>query len=269
MLSYDVYFPYLGLKFKLMPVAFSIFGFEVMWYGIIIASAVLFGFAYIYNMADSFKINKDQILNIAALTVVISIIGARVYYILFYPGDFYIKNPMNIFYIHQGGLAIYGGIIAGIITLVVISKLKKIPILPLLDLSAIGLIIGQCIGRWGNFVNQEAFGRATNFIFAMQSEATGMQGVHPCFLYESFWCLLGFVFLHLFNKYLKKQDGEVALLYLIWYGFGRFFIESLRTDSLYIMETNIKVSQALALACFVFALVMFISIRLKLKVKGK
>ncbi len=269
MLYYDVYFPYLGLKFKLTPVAFSIFGFEIMWYGIIIAAAVLFGFAYIYKMASSFKINKDQILNITALTVVISIIGARVYYVLFYPGNFYIKNPMNIFYIHQGGLAIYGGIIAGAITLVVFSKLKKIPILPLIDLCSIGLILGQSIGRWGNFINQEAFGRATNCIFAMQSLATAMQGVHPCFLYESLWCLLGFVLLHLFNKYFKKQDGEVILLYLMFYGFGRFFIEGLRADSLYIMQTNVKVSQALALLCFVVSLAMFIYIRLKLKIKGK
>ncbi|MEG0229524.1 MAG: prolipoprotein diacylglyceryl transferase, partial [Oscillospiraceae bacterium] len=192
--------------------------------------------------------------------------------------DYYIANPSEIFAIREGGLAIYGGIIGAIITACIVAKVKKMKFIPILDIGAIGFLIGQGIGRWGNFVNREAYGAMTNpdFIFGMTSPSIAKDVaiemgvpysenilVHPCFLYESIWCLLGAVLLFFYIKH-RKFDGEIGLLYCLWYGIERTIVEGLRTDSLYIGDTGIRVSQALSFILALTALIALIILYYKI-----
>ncbi|MBQ2429067.1 MAG: prolipoprotein diacylglyceryl transferase, partial [Ruminococcus sp.] len=189
------------------------------------------------------------------------IIGARLYFCIF-KWDYYSAHPIEIFYIHEGGLAIYGGIIGAIAGGLVVAKIQKMRFLPILDVVMIGFLIGQGLGRWGNFFNQEAYGTVTNLPWAMMSEGTLNQPVHPCFLYESLWCLLGALLLHLYSKYRQRYAGEIFFMYLVWYGFERMFVEGLRTDSLYlpfrVFGMDIRVSQVLSFALFVTGIVILI-----------
>ena len=195
--------------------------------------------------------------------VPIGVICARAYYCIFY-WELYRDDPISVLYIWEGGLAIYGGIIGGALTLLVVAKVKKIPATVLLDLAAMAVIIGQFCGRWGNFMNREAHGAVTDCFLKMGLvEANGeVVYYHPTFLYESAWNLIGFIGLHVYSKR-RKFDGEVFLLYMAWYGLGRAWIEGLRTDSLYLFSTGIRVSQLLAAVFFVVSAGVIVWVRVK------
>ncbi len=245
--TYHITFPGLGTwaTFDINPVAFSIGSFEIRWYGIIIAAGALLALLYAFKNCKRFGINPDKLIDAVIVGFITGIIGARLYYVIFYDFSHYLSNPLSIFNLKEGGLAIYGGIIGALLGGLPVIKHHKQNILAVLDLVVIGFLIGQGIGRWGNFVNQEAYGVATDLPWRMVSEGTGGVGVHPCFLYESLWCLLGVLVLHLASKK-RRYDGQIFLLYLVWYGAERFVVEGLRTDSLYFL--NLRVSQILALA---------------------
>lgn len=246
-------FPGLGLSFNIQPVAFTIGSLVVSWYGIIIAVGLLLAMIYGLKRASQFKITADDLSDVIIFSIIAGIIGARLYYVLFFSDGSglnpYFSNPISMLYIWQGGLGIYGGIIAAFLCAFIVCRVKKISVGAVFDIAALGFLIGQAIGRWGNFVNREAFGAQTSLPWRMVVDSTGT-GYNPCFLYESLWCILGFVLLHIYSKR-RKFNGEVFLIYLMWYGFGRFFIEALRTDSL--MLGNLKISQLVAAALFVVA----------------
>lgn len=250
-------FPMFG-DFSINPPAyFTIFGKNIYFYGVIIALGFVLGTLYCARNARRFGIKSDDVYDFMLWTIPLSIIGARLYYVLFRLPH-YIEHPNEIFAIWEGGLAIYGGVIAGIIVAVVLCRKKKIPLLAMLDLLVYGLLIGQIIGRWGNFMNREAFGAETDVFCRMGLTAPdGTQiFVHPTFLYESLWNLAGLIFLIVWERKGKRQyDGQCLLFYFFWYGIGRAWIEGLRTDSLYIGSTNIRVSQVLSI---VLALISFI-----------
>ena len=265
--SFTVSFPGLGLEFNINRVAFAIGSFKVYWYGLIIMTGMLLAILYAFLNHKRYNItNFSKLLNCVYVGIVSGIVGARLYFCIFH-WDYYGKNPVEILYIHEGGLAIYGGIIGALIGGLIIAKIQKMKFLPILDITMVGFLIGQGIGRWGNFVNQEAFGTATDLPWRMVSEATDGIAVHPCFLYESLWCLLGVLVLHLFSRYRQKYAGQIFYLYLVWYGFERMIVEGLRTDSLYIPFTifgmQIRVSQALSLALFIIGIVLLIINRKK------
>lgn len=262
-MSYHVEFPGFGWEFSVSPKAFSIGNFNVYWYGIIIAVGFILAVIYCMKTAKRHNVDDDKLLNCVIVGLITAIIGARLYYVIF-KWDYFSVNPVSILYIHEGGLAIYGGIIGALAGGLIIAKVQKMKIPPILDLTSLGFLIGQGLGRWGNFTNQEAFGCETDLPWRMVSEATGGVGVHPCFLYESLWCLLGFVILHFYSKR-QKFDGEIFLMYLVWYGFERTIVEGLRTDSLYLPFTPIRVSQLLSMILFVVGIVLLIVNYVKLK----
>lgn len=251
---YNISFPKLGVNLKINPIAFSFGTITVRWYGIIIAFGFLLAFLYVLKRSKDFGLKKEQIENVTLITSIVAILSARLYYVIFYPGNFYIKNPSKIFCINEGGIAIYGAILGGILTLWIMSKRNNIDFLSLLDLMSLGLVIGQSIGRWGNFVNQEAFGTVTNLPWGMSSENTLNQTVHPCFLYESIGCLMFFLFLHHYSLNKKYPKGNIFLIYLAMYGTLRFLIEGLRTDSLIIPGTFMRVSQTVSVLLVIVSL---------------
>ena len=231
-------FPMLGNWSIDPPYSFTVFGFEIYFYGAIIA-----------KQAAKFGLTSDDLFDFVIWLIPTCIIGARLYYVLF-KLDYFLANPSEILSLRDGGLAIYGGIIAGVITGVLVCKKKKIPVLALGDLAAFGLLIGQAIGRWGNFINREAFGVETDIFCRMG--LTTSDGVtvfvHPTFLYESLWNFTGLIILYiLLRRGARKYDGQFTWLYVLWYGLGRAWVEGLRTDSLYIGTTDIRVSQLLAI----------------------
>ena len=273
-------FPKLGIDLNIDPTAFNIGGFGIQWYGIIIVLGLVLAMCYVLPKMHRFGIDPDKGIDAIIGGVIGGLIGARVYYVAM-RWDEYKGNLKEILNTRNGGLAIYGGIIGALIVGLIICKIKKIKMLPMLDITVIGLLIGQGIGRWGNFVNQEAFGTNTDSIFGMTGgriQATilrqsaymdgTMQGVseqyavHPCFLYESFWCLLGFVVLALWSRR-RKYDGQLLLMYMAWYGGERFIVEGLRTDSL--MIGNIRVSQALSAIIFVTSVILQIIMASKVR----
>lgn len=243
-----------GIELTLKPIAFTIslgsFHWDVYWYGIIIALGFLLALIYGYTNAKRFNINVDRMLDVILVAVPVAILSARTYYVLFDGeklesfGDFFGFGNSSGF----AGLAIYGGVIGAFVSGALMCKLRKIKILDMFDLAALGFLIGQGIGRWGNFVNQEAFGTLTGSDWwgmeSVRTQAVVGDGlVHPCFLYESIWCIAGFIILHILSKN-RKFSGQIILMYCAWYGFGRGFIELLRTDSL--MIGNIRVSSLLS-----------------------
>lgn len=270
-MSYDV--TIFGINLTLKPVAFSVslFGnsWDVYWYGIIIATGFLLAIVYGMLNAKRFNINKDKMLDVVLVAAPVSLICARLYYVIFDGVKITSFSDLVGFSGNSGvaGIAIYGAVIGAFVSGGLMCKLKKIKIADMFDLGALGFLIGQGIGRWGNFVNQEAYGSFTGSTFwGMQSNKTiaefGEGLVHPCFLYESLWCALGFVLIHLLSKN-RKFSGEMFLMYCAWYGFGRGFIEILRTDSL--MLGSIKVSCLLAFLLCVASTSAIIVIRRKLK----
>lgn len=276
----QVSFPGLGLEFDLNRVAFTIADRPIYWYGIIIAVAFLAGALYMMLRVKEFGLDSDRVMDVILGGVVCGIIGARLYYVLF-SWDTYKENLVSVFYIRLGGMAIYGGIIGGVLAALLVCKWRKVKLLPMLDLAVGSLLLGQAIGRWGNFINVEAFGSNTTAAWGMtsptvvwylkQNMATlGSLGVsinpempvHPTFFYESMWCLLGCLFIAFLTKR-RRFDGQLALIYLGWYGLGRFFIEGLRTDSL--MLGSIRVSQMLALLCVLASVVALTVVLSKIK----
>jgi phosphatidylglycerol:prolipoprotein diacylglycerol transferase len=265
-----VSFPGIGIdNFELDNVAFTIGeSFKVYWYGVIITLGIVLAFIYASFRAKYEKIKVDDLIDVALWTVILGVIGARLYYVLTTLEN-YIPEPFNlwqffknIFNLRQGGLAIYGGIICGILGIVISTKIKKMNTIKLMDIAGPGVMIAQSLGRWGNFFNGEAFGGLVSeghplyFIrMGLISDNTlgdfgtkDMVYVHPTFLYESLWNLTGFILINIFYKK-KKFNGQVACMYLSWYGFGRFFIEGLRTDSLYVGP--FRISQVVGILCFI------------------
>ncbi len=263
----QIVFPRLGLDLRVHSEAFTLFGLTVTWYGVLITAGMLLAMVYGFSRMRSFGLDPDRAIDGVIGGVIGGIIGARLYYIAFHWSS-YAGDWKSIFNIRSGGLAIYGGIIGALLVGSVVCKLRKVRLLPMLDVVSLGFLIGQCIGRWGNFMNHEAFGGNTDSIFGMSSgriqtwiarnyadgSVVSNETVHPCFFYESMWCLLGFLLLHFVSKKWRKFDGQIFLMYVIWYGAGRFFIEGLRTDSLYL--GTVKISQAVALVSVTAALVL-------------
>lgn len=279
-----VYFEGLGIDFDLPSVAFTIFGHDVHWYGIIIAFGFILAVLYGGRMAYKWKMSLDGMTDVLIWGTILGIICARLYYVAF-EWSYYKDHLAEIPQIWNGGIAIYGGIIGALIGASIGCKTGKINFPNLLDLGALGLLIGQGIGRWGNFFNQEAFGtNTTTSPFRMWSvkiqqtlEATAdtlaQKGievdpdlpVHPTFLYESVWCILGFFILnHIVQKH-RKFKGEVFLLYGVWYGHERAVVEGMRTDSLYIGDTTLRVSQLLSMVVVVVFAVALVVCFVKLK----
>ena len=257
---YNISFPGLGINLKINPIAFQCPGVKIYWYGIIISIGFLLAYCYIESRKKDFGFNSNDISNFTVIPSFIAIICARIYYIIFYPGDFYIKHPSEILKISHGGIAIYGAIIGGILSLIIISKIKGKNIFAVLDLMSLGVVIGQCVGRWGNFVNQEAFGSETLLPWGMSSENTGFKTVHPCFLYESLGCFICFLILHFISKKKKLPNGSIFALYLFFYSLLRAGIEFFRTDSLLIPGTSLKVSLVLSI---LLAIISFMYITIK------
>ena len=257
-----VQFPGLGLSFELDRVAFSIGGMNIYWYGVCIAVGMCLALVFAFRHSVEFGVDADAMVDVILIGVVMGILCARLYYVALSPYQYH--SLKDVLAIRDGGLAIYGGIIGAFLFGGLACKWRKVPVLPMFDLAAMGFLIGQGCGRWGNFFNQEAFGCNTPLPWGMYSDRTAAEvvgNVHPCFLYESILCLLGFVLLHLFTRHLRRYDGQTFLLYIIWYGVTRFFIEGLRTDSLLLPGIDLRVSQVLAAASALIAVVLLIVFR--------
>ena len=262
---FNVSFPGLGLQFQINRVAFSIGGvFDIYWYALFITTGVVLALLYAYFNAKRFDVDFDKLLNCFIVGVITAILGARIYYVAF-RWDYFSQYPSQILNIRDGGIAIYGAIIGALIGGLIVARVQKMKLLPVLDLTMICFLIGQALGRWGNFMNQEAFGTQTDSLFRMVSEGTGGVAVHPCFLYESVWCALGVLVLHIFSKKWQKYYGQLSLLYMVWYGVERTFVEGLRTDSLYLPFTigayQPRVSQILSVVLVVVGIVLLIVLR--------
>lgn len=248
------------------PVAISIGPIKIYWYGIIIALAMLIGISLATKEAKKLGLEEDTMVDMALWAIPIGFIGARLYYVLF-KWDYYIQNPSEIIAIWNGGIAIYGGLIAGGLAVYWFARRKKMTLTLLLDILAPSVLLAQSIGRWGNFINQEAHGGAvsrqfleTLYLPEFIIEQMNINGTyyHPTFLYESLWSLLGFILLIILrNQKDLLRRGEVALSYVIWYSFGRFFIEGMRTDSLWIGDI-MRVSQMLSLVLFISAIILLV-----------
>ena len=275
-------FPHLGLTLN-PGKPFTVFGIEIAYYGVIIALGMLAGALVAYREAKKTGQKVDDYIDFTLYTLIAAIIGARIYYVIF-EWDYYSAHPLEIFNLRAGGLAIYGGVMASALTLFIFTKVKKLKFWLMADTAVQGLIIGQIIGRWGNFFNREAFGGYTDSLFAMQlpvSEAKGITQeliehlvtidgvsyvqVHPTFLYEGTWNLLLFIGICLYKRH-KKFDGEIFAIYLMGYGVGRFIIEGLRTDQLVIKALGgIAASQVLSIILIVLAVAFVIYNRVQLK----
>lgn len=282
----DIAFPNLGIYLENVPKSFSVFGFEIALYGLVIGIGVVLGVLMAVKIADIEGMDTDVIWDFAIYAVIFSVIGARIYYVVF-SWDMYKNNLLSILNLRQGGLAIYGAVIAAFITLFVYAWVKKISPYQIGDCGVYGLVLGQIIGRWGNFFNREVFGGYTNSLFAMrlpveavrswdikQSHLDGMASlaasagmgevnfiqVHPTFLYEGVWNFCLFLVMILYHKR-KKYNGQMCLIYLGGYGIGRFIIEGIRTDQLLIPGTQIAVSQLLGIILFVFSIIADLTIK--------
>lgn len=282
-----VSFPGLGFSLDVPSIAaqFDLFGHEITikWYGVIIAFGFFLAVLWGGHLAYKWKMSIDKMLDVLIFGTIFGILGARLYYVVF-EWDYFSLHPGDIFKIWEGGLAIYGGIIGGVIAAIIVCKVDKLNFFNLADMAGMSLLIGQGIGRWGNFMNQEAFGCNTDMPWGMISdkttayllsheaeiEAGGVMvdpyaPVHPTFFYESMWCLLGFFVLWLICAKFRKFSGQIALCYGIWYGLERTVVEGLRTDSLYITGTNIRVSQLLSAVLVVVcaAILIYMLVRVK------
>ena len=271
-----VQFPGLGLSFEINRVAFSIGNFNIYWYGILIGTGMLLALLWAFRIAPKIGINVDRMIDVIFIGALMAIVCARAYYVAMAPFSY--SSVWEMLDIRDGGIAIYGAVLGAFLFGGLACRWRKVPLLPMFDLTAVGFLIGQAVGRWGNFVNQEAFGTNTDAPWGMISERTisyliGVQQelaeqgvtvdpfspVHPTFLYESLWCLVGFIALALYFKH-RRFNGEVLLLYIVWYGLGRFWIEGLRTDSLYLVG-SLRASQLLAGVSCIVALIALVVLR--------
>lgn len=280
-------FPHLRIHLSSVGNHITVFGFDIAYYGMIIGAGILAGiFMAVYEAKRTGQKEEDYY-DLSICAVIISIIGARAYYVIF-SWDMYKDDLLSIFNLRQGGLAIYGGVIAAVLTVIVFAKVKKLSAAQIFDTASLGLVLGQAIGRWGNFFNREAFGEYTDGLFAMKlpvdavrsSDITDLMRKHmetvdgvsyiqvsPTYLYESMWCLALLILLLLYRRH-KKFQGEVFLMYLFGYGAGRAWIEGLRTDQLWIPGTEIPVSQVLAGTIVVVSFVLIVYNRIKIKKKA-
>lgn len=266
-------------NFSLDPVAFQIGDIPIYWYGLIIATGFMIALIYGFRRSADYKINNDAMIDVILVGTLGAVVCARAYYVLTSLDKY--ETFMEMLDIRQGGLAIYGGIIGALVFGGLACVWRKVNVLDMFDLAAPAFLIGQAVGRWGNFINQEAFGTNTTAPWGMLSDKTieylsnqqqtladqGVyvfphEAVHPCFLYESLWCIIGFVLIHFLSKH-RHFKGEGILQYIVWYGLGRFFIEQVRTDSL--MIGSFKISQLVAAACVVLGLTALIVINIKQK----
>ena len=233
--------------------------FDIYFYGLIIAMGFLLAVAYTAKFHDRLDISMDDVYDLVIFALPSAIVGARLYYVIF-NFSLYTDDLMGIFRIRDGGLAIYGGVIGAVVALVLRCRHKKIPLGKALDVAAFGLLIGQCVGRWGNFFNREAFGYETDVFCRMGLTLPGRETVyyHPTFLYESLWNLLGLLILHFLCKKRRKYQGQFFILYVAWYGLGRAWIEGLRTDSLWLIPDVIRVSQLLAVVSCAAAVCVYV-----------
>lgn len=246
-------FPALGLDFTINRVAFSLFGMNIYWYGVIIAFGFLLAVMYMNRRVVEFGFSSDLLYDCLLWSVPSAILGARLYYVAF-RWEYYSKHLNELLSTRSGGLAIYGGIIGALLALFLVGRRRKLNIPAMFDLAALGLPIGQSVGRWANFINAEAHGAETSFFLGMS--INGGAPVHPTFLYESLWNLIGFLLLHVISKKYRRFNGQIFLSYLFWYGLGRFWIEGMRTDSLYLGATGIRVSQLLAAVTAITGIVL-------------
>ena len=254
-------FPALGWHFPINDTLFSVGGFTVKYYGVLIALGFLLALLYANVRAPKFGLDKDKMFDVVLVSTVFAFVGARLYYVLFSEDrSWYFEKPVRILQVWNGGLGIYGGIIVAFLVGLLMCRIRKESARGMFDMASLGFLIGQAVGRWGNFFNQEAFGGNTTLPWGMTGDviqagkhvnsAMGVDGfdpslpVHPTFLYESLWCLLGFLLLHWMSCRFYRFKGQIFASYIIWYGIGRFMIESLRTDSLYL--GSMKVSQLVA-----------------------
>ena len=268
-----VSFPGLGIEpFELNPVLLSLGPFEIRWYGLIITLGIVLAFLYTSYRCKQEGISFDDLLDITIFTVIFGVIGARAYYVLTSLEEY--DSFMEVIAIWNGGIAIYGALIAGAITIFAVCRYKKIPFLKMFDATVLGVMIAQSLGRWGNFFNGEAYGTQVlegsplyfirmGLLPNMESY-TQMYYFHPTFLYESLWNLVGFLLIHFLYKK-KKFDGQIFFMYITWYGFGRMFIEGLRTDSLYVGV--FRISQVVGFLCFVTGAIVLVTRLLALRRK--
>lgn len=282
----DIAFPHLGIYLENVPKNFTVFGFTVAFYGGIIGLGIMAGILMAAHMAKVTGQDPDTYWDLAIWAIIFSVIGARLFYVAF-RWDSFKDDLLSIFNTRGGGMAIYGGIIAAFLTLYVYSRMKKKNFFQLGDTGVYGLILGQIIGRWGNFMNREVFGEYTDSLLAMRLPVAAVRSgdiseniashltedinyiqVHPTFLYESLWNVMILVFMLVYRKY-QKFHGEICLIYLGGYGLGRFFIEGIRTDQLWLPGTHIAVAQILAGLCFLGAVAADIIVRICLKRKEK
>lgn len=285
--KFDIAFPNLGIYLEDLPTGFTVFGFYIAFYGVIMAMSVLAGILLTVRMAKNTGQNPEVYWDFAVYAIIFSIIGARLYYVIF-KWEEYRDNLLNILNLRMGGLAIYGAVIGAIITVHIYCKCKKYNPLQMADTGAYGLVLGQIMGRWGNFVNREVFGGYSDGLFAMRipvaavrdrsditteiemhmTEGTNYIQVQPTFLYESLWNVMVLTIMFLYRKH-QKFHGEITLLYLGGYGLGRFIIEGMRTDRLLIPGTGIAVSQLIGILCFVGAVLVDGVVRISKKVGAK
>ena len=264
-MDYRIIFPHLHLYLRHVPKSIHVFGFEIALYGIVIATGMVLATLLVMAVARRTGQTPDDYLNLAILGIIISVICARLYYVAF-SWDLYKDHPLSILNIRQGGLAIYGGVIGAVFSAWLYARIKKLNMRLVFDTAVLGLVLGQIIGRWGNFFNREAFGGYTDGLLAMRLPVSAVRAsdissalaehmltiggiqyiqVHPTFLYESLWNLALLILLLLWTRH-KKFNGEVFCLYLVGYGIGRAWIEGLRTDQLLIPGTSLAVSQVLS-----------------------
>ncbi len=260
-------FPSLGISVDIprMAIAFGN-GRGIYWYGIIIAIGVVLGYLYAHREAKRLGENPENVTDLLLWALPFSIVGKRAYYVIF-EWDSYKDNFADVFKVWEGGLAIYGGVIAAVIVTLVFTKRRKLSALRYLDIGIMGVLLGQIIGRWGNFINQEAHGTPTTLPWGMLLDGETLP-VHPTFLYESLWNLIGFLVLHFFSRK-KPFDGSIFCGYLVWYGIGRFWIEGLRTDSLWLIEPTLRVSQVLSAFLVIFGICCYFFLQRKKKLNLK
>lgn len=265
-MQHYVEFPNLGWKIPISPDLISIGPVTIKWYGVIIAVGFLLAMIYALKRVKEFDLNPDRMIDVVLVSALFAFVGARLYYVVFSEDRAqFFSDPITILQVWNGGLAIYGGVIFAFLTALWMCRVRKVNTLAMFDIASLGFLIGQSIGRWGNFVNQEAFGGNTNLPWAMTGDIIkqGVVGggydpdlpVHPTFLYESLWCLVGLVLLHVVSKKAYRFKGQIFAMYIGWYGLGRFWIEGLRTDSL--MLGTMRISQVVAVLAVLGGIALF------------
>lgn len=284
----DIAFPNLGIYLNNVPKSFSVFGFQIALYGVIIGIGVICGVLMAAHVSKKENMDSDMIWDFAIYAIIFSIIGARIYYVVF-EWDMYKDNLLDVFNLRNGGLAIYGAVIAAFLTLFIYTRIRKQSFLRMVDVCVPGLILGQAIGRWGNFTNREVFGGYTDNLLAMRLPRLAVRTrditpdidvhaiiingveyiqVHPTFLYECLWNLFILCLMLICQKH-KKFNGEIWLLYLGGYGLGRFWIEAIRTDQLYFTGTSVPVSQLVAAFCVVMAILVDVVVRIRIRISAR